>query len=128
MTVKSGSQSSVAYNGTTFAGRSWSLSTTRAMLNVTPSYKVLSKFAAGIRRTTGQVSLFYDPDDTAAVEMLNQVTTGTTPATLTLYLDNTGTPLSVEALFTRRSISAQVGNAYACTLGFQATGPVIGGF
>ena len=127
MTVRSGSESSVAYNGTTFTGRSWSLSTNRSMLNVTPSYNVLSKFAVGTRRTTGQVSLFYDPDDTAAMELLTQVTAGTAPATLTLYLDS-GTPLSVEALFTRRSISAQVGSAYAVTLGFQATGPVTGVF
>ena len=83
----------------------------------------------GRRTTTGQVQLLYDPDDTAAIDMLNAVdTTEQTPTTLALYLDNTGTPLSVEALFTRRSIAAQVGSAHAVTLGFQATGPVTGGF
>lgn len=127
MTVRSGSQSSINYDGTTIAGRSWTLSTNRSMLDVTPSYKVSSKFAAGIRRTTGRVSLLYDPDDAAAMGLLNQVTAGTAPVTLTLYLDS-GTPLSSEALFTQRSISAQVGAAYAVTLGFQATGPVQGTF
>ena len=129
MTVKSGSQASIQYQGSEIHGRSWTLNVNREVRDITCSNRLRRKYRVGRRTTTGQVQLLYDPDDTAAIDMLNAVdTTEQTPTLLALYLDNTGTPLSVEALFTRRSISAQVGNAYACTLGFQATGPVTGGF
>lgn len=129
MTVKSGSQSSIYYQGSEIRGRGWTLNITRETRDITCSNRIRRKYRVGRRTTTGQVQLFYDPDDTAAIDMLNAVdTTEQTPTTLALYLDNTGTPLSVEALFTRRSIAAQVGSAHAVTLGFQATGPVTGGF
>ena len=129
MTVTSGSQSSIQYQGSEIRGRSWTLNINREVRDITCSNRFRRKYRVGRRTTTGEVQLLYDPDDTAAIDMLNAVdATEQTPTTLALYLDTTGIPLSIEALFTRRSIAAQVGNAYACTLGFQATGPVTGVF
>ena len=129
MTVKSGSQSSIHYQGSEIRGRGWTLNVNREVRDITCSNRIRRKYRVGRRTTTGQVQLLYDPDDTAAIDMINAVDTAEQQATtLALYLDSGGSPLSVEALFTRRSISAQVGSGYAVTLGFQATGPVTGGF
>ena len=129
MTVASGSQASIQHQNQELRARGWTLNINREAQNITCSNRIRRKYRIGRRVTTGQVQLLYDPDDIAAIDMLNAVdTTEQTPTTLTLYLDTTGTPLSVEALFTRRSIAAQVGSAYAVTLGFKATGPVTGVF
>ena len=128
MTVASGSQASIQHQNQELRARGWTLNINREAQNITCSNRIRRKYRSGRRVTTGQVQLLYDPDDTAAIGMINAVdATEQQPTTLALYLDS-GTPLSVEALFTRRSISAQVGSAYAVTLGFQATGPVTGVF
>ena len=129
MTVLSGSQASIEYQGQEIRARSWSLNIDRETQDITCSNRLRKKYRTGRRTTTGQIQLLYDPADTMAVELVNAVDdTEQQPTTLALYLDTTGTALEVDALLTSRRIPAAVGSAYAVTLGFQATGPVRGSF
>ena len=90
MTVKSGSQASIQYQGSEIRGRSWTLNINREVHDITCSNRLRRKYRVGRRTTTGEVQLLYDPDDTAAIDMLNAVdTTEQTPTTLALVLAQT---------------------------------------
>ena len=92
-TILSGCQSQVLYKDVNIKARSWTLNIEREKKDVTCSNRFKKKYTTGKRRTSGRISLFYDNENTEAIELVNQVNQDNagTSVKLDLY-SNKGTP------------------------------------
>ena len=74
MAVMTGTNGALRINGATVCRtRNWNLNVTRDALDVTCLGEEWREFVAGLKGATGSATLIYDPQESAAVTMLNTI-------------------------------------------------------
>lgn len=132
MAVLTGRNGSLRWNGSTVGRvRSWSLSINKDPLETTNLGVNDRTYVTGLRGSTGSAELMYDPTETRARELLNSILADSeaTADSVSFFLDTTGgKSLSCVAFLTSVSPSVTVGDIQVCSVAFQVTGAVSGGF
>ena len=122
MTVLSGSQGSLRFNGVDIArARAWEMTISREALDTTALCVTDATAIYGRSEGRGSATVLYDPDDTGAVTMLNSIFTDDQPEDgVQFVLDADNGEVYVESAFVETvSPSVQVGAAHACRVTFR---------
>lgn len=132
MAVLTGKNGSLRWNGATVGRvRSWSVSVNKDPLETTNLGVNDRTYVPGLRGSTGTADLMYDPTESQAVSLLNSIfgDDSTANNSVSFVLDTAaGKNLSCTAFITSISPSVSVGEIQVCSVSFQVTGPVSGGF
>lgn len=80
-------------------------------------------FIYGLRNSTASASLFYDPDNTVAVNLIQSIyTDNSTPTPMVMVFDSRqDRSISASVLLTNISVSSSFGEAQVCNIQFQIT-------
>lgn len=111
--------------------RSWSLSVNKDALETTNLGVNDRTYVTGLRGATGTADLMYDPTESGSLSLLNSIFSDDSSVTKTVgfVLDTaSGKSLSCTAFLTSVSPSVSVGEIQVCSVAFQVTGAVSGGF
>ena len=111
--------------------RSWSVSVNKDPLETTNLGTNDRTYVPGLRGSTGTADLMYDPTESQATSLLNSIfgDDATANNSVSFVLDTTGGKnLSCTAFITSISPSVSVGEIQVCSVSFQVTGSVTGGF
>lgn len=132
MAVLTGRNGALRWNGTP-AGkvRSWSLDVSRDALETTNLGIADRTYVAGLRGATGSAEVMYDPTDTTARSLFNSVLAAETEPVNSVgfvFDSATGRSISCSAFVTSVSPSVSVGEVQTCSVSFQVSGPLTGGF
>lgn len=132
MAVLTGKNGSLRWNGATVGRvRSWSVSVNKDSLETTNLGVNDRTYVPGLRGSTGTADLMYDPTESQAISLLNSIfgDDSTANNSVSFVLDTAaGKNLSCTAFITSISPSVSVGEIQVCSVSFQVTGPVSGGF
>lgn len=132
MAVLTGKNGSLRWNGATVGRvRSWSVSVNKDPLETTNLGVNDRTYVPGLRGSTGTADLMYDPTESQAISLLNSIfgDDSTANNSVSFVLDTAaGKNLSCTAFITSISPSVSVGEIQVCSVSFQVTGPVSGGF
>jgi len=132
LAVLTGKNGALRWNGTSVGKvRSWSLTVNRDPLDTTNLGIHDRTYVTGLRGATGTADLMYDPTESGALALLNSIFGSDTGASQTVefILDSAGgKTLSCTAFVTSASPTVNVGEIQTCSLSFQVTGPISGGF
>lgn len=88
-------------------------------------------YVPGLRGATGSAEVMYDPTDKQALQLLNSIFSDdeSVGSSVTFTLDRTGgVGLACSAFVTSVSPSVNVGDIQVCSVSFQVSGPITGGF
>lgn len=132
MAVLTGKNGALRWNGASIGKvRSWSLSVARDALETTDLGKHDRTYVTGLRGATGTAELMYDPAESSAISLLNSIfNNNASPSEVVEFvLDSLGAKtFSCSAFLTGVSPSVNVGDIQVCSISFQVSGPVSGGF
>lgn len=132
MAVLTGKNGALRWGGSTIGKvRSWSLNVSKDPLETTDLGKHDRTYTPGLRGTTGSAELMYDPAEGAAVELLNSIFSddSTLSESVEFVLDSAGgKTLSCSAFLTNASPSVSVADIQVCSISFQVSGQISGGF
>lgn len=132
MAVLTGKNGALQWNGTTIGKvRSWSLTVNKDALETTSLGVNDRTYVPGFRGSTGTAELMYDPNEAPAVALINSIfnNDASVSQSVAFVLDQTGgKSLSCTAFLTSISPSVSVGDIQACSVSFQVSGPISGGF
>lgn len=132
MAVLTGKNGALRWNGATVGKvRSWSLSVNKDALETTNLGVNDRTYVTGLRGSTGTADLMYDPTESQAASLLNSIFSddATSNNSVSFVLDTAaGKNLSCTAFITAVSPSVSVGEIQVCSVSFQVTGSVSGGF
>jgi len=132
MSVRTGSNGQLRWRGAAVARvRSWSLNIEKNALETTPVGEFNRTYVSGLRGATGTADIMYDPEETSAVNLFNDVLNDSQePLSSVEFVLDSGQSkeLSGTAVLTNISTNVQVGAVTACSINFQVSGPVTGGF
>lgn len=132
MAVLTGKNGALQWNGDTVGRvRSWSLSVNKDPLETTNLGANDRTYTPGLRGSTGSAELMYDPTEGQAVELLNSIFSNdaSVSQSVSFVLDQAGgKSLACTAFLTSVSPSVSVGDIQVCSLSFQVSGAVTGGF
>ena len=132
MAVLTGKNGALNWNGATVGKvRSWSMSINKDPLETTTLGVHDRSYVPGIRGSTGTAELMYDPSEGQAAALLNSILSNSDDAATSVgfVLDTTGgKSLSCSAFLTSVSPSVSVGAIQVCSVSFQVSGPISGGF
>lgn len=132
MAVLTGKNGALQWNGDTVGRvRSWSLSVSKDPLETTNLGANDRTYTPGLRGSTGSAELMYDPTEGQAVELLNSIFSNdaSVSQSVSFVLDQAGgKSLACTAFLTSVSPSVSVGDIQVCSLSFQVSGAVTGGF
>lgn len=132
MAVLTGKNGALRWNGTTVGKvRSWSLSVNKDALETTSLGTNDRTYVTGLRGSTGTAELMYDPTDAAALELLNSIFGNDASVTQSVdfILDSQGgKTMSCTAFLTSASPSVSVADIQTCSISFQISGAISGGF
>lgn len=132
MAVLTGKNGALRWNGGTIGKvRSWSLSVNKDALETTDLGEYDRTYTAGLRGTTGSADLMYDPGEGGAVELLNSIfgNDSTVSQSVEFVLDSAGgKTFSCSAFLTSVSPSVSVADIQVCSISFQVSGQISGGF
>lgn len=131
MSVLTGATAELRYQGARIGKcRDFSVSTNRDALETTCLGEWDRTFIAGLRGSTGSATVLYDPEDAAAVGLLNSIYKNEGGAEPVRMIMNTATRtgMDVDAIITNVSAPVAFGQAVACSVSFQITGAIQGGF
>jgi hypothetical protein len=113
------------YNGVKIGRvRSIEFQTLRDALETTTLEKWDKTFIAGLRESSASGSLFYDPDDTAAVALISDIyddSTATIPMEM-IFDSVIGKSVAATVVITNVSMSASFGAAQVCEIQFRISG------
>lgn len=132
MAVLTGKNGSLRWNGTAVGKvRSWSLTINKDALETTNLGVHDRTYVTGLRGSTGTADLMYDPSETQSRNLLNSIFGNENEAStsVSFVLDTAGgKSLSCTAFLTSVSPSVTVGDIQVCSVSFQVTGAISGGF
>jgi len=132
LAVLTGKNGALRWNGSTIGKvRSWSLSINKDALETTDLGKYDRTYVPGLRGTTGTAELMYDPSEGGAVALLNSVfgNDSTVAQSVEFVLDSSGgKTFSCSAFLTSVSPNVSVADIQICSISFQVSGSVSGGF
>ena len=89
-----------------------------------------ASYIPGMRRGSGQATLFYDPEDATATSLLNTVYNDnlSTVAPMKMVFGSGETEyIEFNAILTRISLAVAFGDAMACSIAFNIVGKYTGG-
>jgi hypothetical protein len=131
MAVLTGTSGELRYRGNRVGKcREFSLDISRDALETTVLGQWDRTYIEGIRGATGSTTVLYDRDDAATRQLVNSVfrnSDGAQPIDLVLSTA-IGAELKVNAIVTGVSTPVSVGAVIACSVSFQVSGPIGGGF
>jgi len=131
MTVLTGADGDLLY-GTARVGkvRNWSLSINRDALDDTCLGDVDRTFITGLRNVTGSCSIFYDPSNQTARDLMNTIFDdgGFTEDVSFVFNRGAGDKFRCNVILTNVTASVDVGAAQAVNVTFQVSGPIDGRF
>jgi len=130
--VLTGKNGALRWNGAAVGRvRSWSLTVNKDASETTNLGVHDRTYVTGLRGSTGTADLMYDPSEAQATSLLNSIfsnETGTSNV-VSFVLDTlSGKSLSCTAFLTSVSPSVTTGDIQVCSISFQVTGPLTGGF
>jgi hypothetical protein len=132
LAVLTGKNGALRWNGSTIGKvRSWSLSVNKDALETTNLGQNDRTYVAGLRGTTGTAELMYDPSEGGAVQLLNSIFSNedSVSQSVEFVLDSAGgKTLSCSAFLTSVSPSVSVADIQVCSISFQVSGSLSGGF
>ena len=132
MAVLTGKNGALRWNGATVGRvRSWSLTVSKDALETTNLGIHDRTYVSGLRGSTGTAELMYDPSEGQAVALLNSIFSNeSTPSdSVSFVLDTVGGKnLSCAAFITSVSPSVSVADIQVCSVAFQVSGALTGGF
>ena len=132
MAVLTGKNGALQWNGAAVGKvRSWSLSVNKDPLETTNLGVNYRTYVPGLRGSTGTAELMYDPDEGQAVSLLNSIFSNNVSVSqsVSFVLDQAGgNSLACTAFLTSVSPSVSVGDIQVCSVSFQISGAVSGGF
>jgi len=130
--VLTGKNAALSWNGATVGKvRSWSMTISKDALETTTLGVHDRSYVPGIRGSTGTAELMYDPSEGQAVSLLNSISSNSDDAASSVgFVFDTagGKSLSCSAFLTSVSPSVSVGAIQVCSVSFQVSGPISGGF
>lgn len=87
-------------------------------------------YVEGLRGGRGSAVVLYDSDDTATLELLNSILSDSSPLSqVEMMMDTTARKgLTYSAILTQVGIPVAAGEVTACSISFQVTGKIRGGF
>jgi len=116
------------YNGVRVGRvRSIQFQTSRDALETKTLEKWDKTFIAGLRESSASGSLFYDPDDSAAVALISEIyNDGTATIPMEMLFDSViGKSVAATVVITNVSMSASFGAAQVCEIQFRISGKPI---
>jgi hypothetical protein len=131
MTLVTGSNGQLRVNRTPIAKcREFSIDISRDALDSSVLGSFDREFVEGMRGATGSATVLYDEDDPGTIELVNGIfRDGPSKQDIAMILNtNSNRLLSFSAITTQVSTPVRVGEVTACSLSFQVTGPIGGGF
>lgn len=132
MAVLTGKNGALRWNGTTVGKvRSWTLTVNKDALETTNLGVNDRTYVTGLRGATGSAELMYDPTESQAAGLLNSIFADDSTAnnSVNFVLDSAGGKnLSCTAFITSVAPSVSVAEIQVCSVSFQVTGVVTGGF
>ena len=109
--------------------RNFSLDVSRDSIETTPLGVFDRTYTNGIRGSSGSASLYYDPTDSDATSFVNTILSNTDSETVSFVMDKSGGGnFTATGFLTGVGLSVSVGEAQACEIRFQITGPITGAF
>lgn len=132
MAVLTGRNGALRWNGSTIGKvRTWSLSVNRDALETTDLGSDDRTYVTGVRGSTGTAELMYDPSESGAISLLNSIFGNEEQdlQSVEFILDTAGgKTFNCSAFVTSASPSVSVADIQMCSISFQISGPVSGGF
>lgn len=132
MAVRTGSNGQLRWRGAVVARvRSWSLNINKDALETTQLGAYDRTYVSGLRGVTGSADVMYDPEQASATTLFNDLLDNAAePLSNVEFVLDSGSEnqISASAVLTSASASVQVGSVTACTVNFQISGPLTGGF
>lgn len=132
MAVLTGKNGALRWNSATVGKvRSWSLTVNKDPLETTNLGLHDRTYVTGLRGSTGTAEIMYDPTEGEATSLLNSIFANDATATqsVSFVLDQTGgSSLSCTAFLTSVSPSVTTGDIQVCSVSFQVSGAISGGF
>ena len=132
MAVLTGKNGALSWNGDTVGRiRSWSMTISKDPLETTTLGVHDRNYVPGLRGSTGTAELMYDPSEGQAASLLNSILSNSDDAATSagFVLDTAGgKSLSCSAFLTSVSPSVSVGAIQVCSVSFQVSGAISGGF
>ena len=129
--ILTGADGQLKYNNNIVAKvRNWQVNVSRAQIDSTTLGVFDSTYVVGLRGATGQCSIFFDPSDQTATAFLNTIWTQNNDETVQFVFDRNDTDGDLEGtgFITSIGTTVSVGEAQACEIQFQFSGPVNGTF
>jgi hypothetical protein len=131
MTVLTGADGDMLY-GTQRVGkvRNWSLTIDRDAIDDTCLGDYDRTYITGLRNVAGSCSIFYDPNNQSARDLLNTIfdNTGVTEDVTFVFNKGKNDKFRCNALLTNVTTSVDVGAAQAVNVTFQVSGAIEGRF
>lgn len=132
MAVLTGKNGALSWNGSSVGKvRSWSMSINKDALETTTLGVHDRTYVTGLRGSTGTAEIMYDPSEGEATSLLNSILNDgdSTTSSVMFILDTAGgKSLTCTAFLTTVSPSVSVGAIQVCSVSFQVSGPIGGGF
>ena len=126
--ILTGADGQLKHNGVIISKvRNWSLTVNKAAIETTTLGLYDRTYINGLRGATGSASLFFDPTDNEAVAFLNTIWTQNNDEKVEFVFDRVNNEdIDGEGFITSIGSSVSVGEAQACEIQFQFSGPVQG--
>lgn len=132
MAVLTGKNGALRWNGASVGRvRSWSMTINKDPLETTSLGNYDRTYVAGLRGSTGTAELMYDPAQGQAIALLNSIFENENEPgdSVSFVLDTTGgKSITCSAFLTSVSPSVSVADIQVCSVSFQVSGAVTGGF
>lgn len=130
MAVLTGNSGEIRYNGSAVGKcRNFSVEISRDALETTVLGAADRTYVEGLRGSTGSATVLYDPADVTTRNFLGSIlSSGTSTIQMVLNTAAGGASLSCTAIVTQVSTPVSVGEVTACSINFQITGSLTGGF
>ena len=126
--ILTGADGQLKHNGVIISKvRNWSMTINKAAIETTTLGLYDRTYINGLRGATGSASLFFDPTDNEAVAFLNTIWTQNNNEKVEFVFDRINNEdIDGEGFITSVGSSVSVGEAQACEIQFQFSGPVQG--
>lgn len=132
MAVLTGKNGALQWGGATVGRvRSWSLTINKDALETSTLGTYDRTYVAGLRGATGSAELMYDPSEGQAAALLNSMFSNSVDPnqSVSFVLDTAGgKSLSCSGFLTSVSPSVSVADIQVCSVSFQISGAITGGF
>ena len=128
--ILTGADGQLKHNGVIISKvRNWSMTINKAAIETTTLGLYDRTYINGLRGATGSASLFFDPSDNEATAFLNTITTQSNEEKVEFIFDRLNDEeITGEGFLTSIGATVSVGEAQACEIQFQFSGPVQGSY